>query len=324
MNCILSQSLDPYYNLALEEYLLKSSDDEFFVLYRNESSIIVGKHQVTYAEINNSFARVNNIKVGRRISGGGAVYHDSGNINYSFILNRRNDEAYDFKSIAGQVISALQNFRISPEIEGKNNIVLDGKKFSGNSSHVFRNRVLHHGTLLYDSNLDILRKCLTPMNQKYIHKKVHSIPGHVLNLSDVISSASDTVDFMQQFFNVFSQRPGNSESEININDDSNIKKLAFEKFSSPDWIYSYQGDYEFVNSFDQCGENQRINLKVVGGRISDVSLEFTFCNDSIKELFTDGLINSYHRFEDVLRIVTAFEHLELCESEREFLASEFF
>lgn len=323
MNCIISQSLDLYYNLALEEYLLKGSDDEYFVVYRNDNSIVVGKHQITNAEINNTFVRVNDIKVGRRISGGGAVYHDSGNINYSFILNRRNDETIDFKSIANQLISALQHFGISPEIEGKNNIVLNGKKFSGNSSHIFRNRVIHHGTLLFNANLDHLKNALTPNNTKYIHKKVHSIPGHVMNLSDVIKTMSNSNEFTSRFFNIFSEMSQNSVYYINDTDDMKIRQLAEEKYSTPDWIYSYQGDYEFANTFELNGQNHNIYLKVAAGRICDVKLEFPTFNQSHIDKFSERILNCYHRFNEIMYIVNEFNYFDLSEPDKMLLATEF-
>jgi lipoate-protein ligase A len=149
------------HNLAVEEYLLKSRDDEIFMLWQNAASIIVGKHQNTLSEINVDYVNKKGIQVIRRITGGGAVFHDVGNFNFSFIKNRdTNDKIIDFKKYVQPIVTALQHLGIDAQFEGRNDIVITGKKISGNAMTFHNNRVLMHGTLLFSTVISDLSKAL--------------------------------------------------------------------------------------------------------------------------------------------------------------------
>src|SRR6056297_1030797 len=152
MICIKNEDTNPYFNLAAEEYVLKNFSDNVFMLWRNAPSIIVGNHQNTLAEINTEYVKENNIDVVRRLSGGGAVFHDLGNLNFTFIKNiDKSKDKVDFSTFTKPIIDVLQNMSINAKFEGRNDIVIDGKKISGNAQHSNGNRMLHHGTLLFSS-----------------------------------------------------------------------------------------------------------------------------------------------------------------------------
>ncbi|HKK33050.1 MAG TPA: lipoate--protein ligase family protein, partial [Desulfomicrobiaceae bacterium] len=151
MRCIHNTSLDPYFNLAAEEYLLRNTDRDCFMLWRNTPAVIVGKNQNAHAEINEEYVREKSIVVVRRLTGGGAVFHDLGNINFTFISCGQTLKEIDFNRFTSPIVEALRELGVNAEFQGRNDLVIDGMKFSGNAQHVERDRVLHHGTLLYSS-----------------------------------------------------------------------------------------------------------------------------------------------------------------------------
>ncbi len=153
MHCLKLISTDPFFNLAVEEYLLRNRTEDFLVLGINDPSVIIGKHQVAHREADTKFVMENNIPVIRRISGGGTVYHDFGNVNFSFILNSARGTQVDFRKYTLPVIEFLASLKVNAELEGKNDLKVNGLKISGNAEHVYRERVLHHGTLLFNADL---------------------------------------------------------------------------------------------------------------------------------------------------------------------------
>ena len=167
-----SPSTDPHFNLAAEEYLLKETDRDYAFFYINGPSIIIGKHQNAWAEINLPWTRKNNIPVVRRISGGGTVWHDEGNLNFSFVLTGEEGKLVNFREYAAPVLDFLVKLGIPAEFGKRNEIMVEGLKISGNAEHVFRKRVLHHGTLLFSSDLSQLKDALDTDPEEYQDKSI--------------------------------------------------------------------------------------------------------------------------------------------------------
>ena len=182
---------DPYFNIAAEEYVLKHIDEDVFMLWTNTPSVIVGKHQVTVAEANITYTHRHNIPVIRRISGGGTVYHDEGNLNYSLVVRGEKGKLVDYHKYSSTIINALQRQGLNASLEGKSNLVVDGLKFSGNAEHVYRDRVLHHGTILFDSDLEQLRKCIRPLHDHYNDRSVRSKDSRIINLRELLPASTD-------------------------------------------------------------------------------------------------------------------------------------
>ena len=203
MFCIDSDTSNPYFNLALEEMLLKESIEEYAILSMNSNAVIIGKHQTAHREINTRFITENNIPVIRRITGGGTVFHDQGNLNFTFIKQSEPGKQVNFKEYTLPVIDFLSSVGISAKFEGKNDLKVNGLKISGNAEHVHHNRVLHHGTLLFNSSLDILRNCLRKDVSCYNSRAVMSNPSQVINLGGIISGIKDVSDFRSRMMNYF-------------------------------------------------------------------------------------------------------------------------
>ena len=267
---------DPYFNLAAEEFLLKNSQEDLLMLWQNESSVVVGKHQNVVAEVNLNFVQDNHIPVIRRISGGGTVYHDRGNINLT-VIQRAGNQKYpvDFKKFASPVITFLEQFGLEVDFKGKNNLLVNGKKISGNSAHVFKNRVLHHGTLLFNTNLDILEKAIHPRNNNIFDKSIKSIRASVVNIADLLDKPVTKDEFLEnlgQFLkNYYSVT---TENPLTETEQQAIQKLAGEKYSSWNWNFGYSPKYTLRQEKDTEYGRFQVTMTVIEGRIASVELIF--------------------------------------------------
>ncbi|MBI5009276.1 MAG: lipoate--protein ligase [Bacteroidia bacterium] len=268
------QTSDPYIYLATEEYLLKNSGDEFCILAVNSPSVVIGKHQSPHREVNTVFAEQHNIPVIRRISGGGTVFHDSGNLNFSFIRNCEPGHQVDFRLHTKPVIDFLRSHGADAKFEGKNDIKVNGLKVSGNAEHVHRNRVLHHGTLLFSSDMQMLRSSLRSDTSCYKTRAVNSNPSPVKNLKELIPSIRDVSEFRDKLtgflksVSVISHYYHLSADEL-----KEIKSLAASKYMSWEWNYAYGPDYQIIKQFDYQGVSVDCELNVSGGIIRDCSLK---------------------------------------------------
>lgn len=250
MYCLNIPSQDPFFNLALEEYLLKSRKENFMVLYVNSPSVIIGKHQVANRETDIQFVNDNKIPVIRRISGGGTVYHDEGNLNFSFITQSTGGNQIDFKKYTLPVIKFLSVLGVEARFEGKNDLKVNGLKISGNSEHVFGNRVLHHGTILYDTNLDLLRKSIRKDTSKYLTRAVKSNPSPVVNLKGMIPDVKDINVLRSQMVLFFIDENGYKLIDLSPDEKKGIALLAGSKYNNWEWNYAYGPEYHFINQFE--------------------------------------------------------------------------
>lgn len=267
MLIIKSDTTNPYFNIASEEYLLRELSDNVFMIYINEPSIIVGKHQNTLAEINYRYIKEYNIRVIRRLSGGGTVYHDLGNINFTFIQNVEGKNLIDFRKYTAPVISILEKLGVNAKFEGKNDLRVNGLKISGNAEHVFKKRVLHHGTLLFDSNLDVLNEAIRVDLNKYKDKAVKSIRSVVTNIRPWLKKDLTTEEFFSFLLEeAAALHPGAENYTFTSEDQQNIRQLMDEKYTTWDWNFGYSPRYILVNRFD----TYNIKVSVEKGVIREV------------------------------------------------------
>ncbi len=186
MKLLVLTSTDPYLNLAIEEYLFLHTEEPIFMLWQNAPSVIIGKNQNAYAEVDRAYADARGIRIARRITGGGAVYHDLGNINYSYLSPNEKGRALDFESFTAPILRALHSLGIHAALSGRNDIEIDGKKISGNAQHKVGARLLHHGTLLFDTDTTVLEAVLRPNRKKLQTRAIRSVGARVVNLRTLL------------------------------------------------------------------------------------------------------------------------------------------
>ena len=275
---IESTSVDPRFNLALEQHVFDNLDrsKEYFMLWQNDKSVIIGKNQNTVAEVNQSFINDNDIKVVRRLSGGGAVYHDLGNINFTFIEDAGKKEGFDFSNFFAPIIKALKTFGVIAEARGRNDIVIDGKKFSGNAQYVKQDRIMHHGTILFDSDLDFMRQAIAAPKDKIDSKGVKSNRSMVTNIKPHISEDITTVDFFNALRSFMFEEYGLQKYELTPSDLKNVASLQESVYGTWDWNYGYSPAYDMFKEryVEGCGKLQ-IFMNVVDGKF----LNITFYGD---------------------------------------------
>lgn len=242
MQFIESYSNDPEYNLAFEEWAAKNlpvEKESYLYLWINSPSIIIGKNQNAYAEIKRDYVTEHNIKVVRRLTGGGAVYHDLGNLNFSFIEKCLDNKKIDFVKYYRYIITALKELRLQPVLSGRNDVTIDGKKCIGASQAIFGNRVLSNGCILFNVQLDVLSKALNVRPEKLQTKGVKSVKARVENIYNMLPTKI-TIEEFKSFLlrSIFAQR-GEEPCQYKLSDAElrAVKKIVSERFSKPAWNY---------------------------------------------------------------------------------------
>jgi lipoate-protein ligase A len=246
------------------------------MLWQSHNTVVVGKHQNLLAEVNYPYCLKNKIKLSRRISGGGTVFHDRGNVNFSFIKNVKSPAEISFKQFTQPIVEALARLGVEAGTTGRNDLVVDGKKVSGNAEHVFKNRVLHHGTLLFNSDLKNLGQAINVIPGKYQSKAVQSNRSPVTNISSYLKNKISVNDFVEFLLNVQLEENTNQDYQISDVDILEIEKLVVEKFTTWDWIYGYSPAYTFKNEVEIDGKTYGVELKVKKGIIQECILSGDF------------------------------------------------
>lgn len=304
MLCLNLKSTDPCFNLAVDEYLLRNSTGDFFILSVNSPSVIIGKHQVAHREADTEYVTKYRIPVIRRISGGGTVFHDKGNLNFSFILRSTQGKQVDFRKYTLPVISFLESMGVNAKFEGKNDLKVKGLKISGNAEHIYREKVLHHGTLLFDADLGKLKRSIRKDTSGYSTRAVESNPSSVMNIKDIISPAKDIEEFRTDMFSFFVEQKGNKITELTQTEISAIESLADTRYRTWEWNYAYGPEYQFKSIVEMSGTQFEWWFLVRGGIIMDCR------TDGPDEVQAVGkrLIGSRHMPDDLLSI---FEESEI-------------
>lgn len=311
MLCIKDSHTDPYFNLAADEYVLKNFNDDCFMLWRNEPSIIVGKHQNTLAEINVDYVREKNIKVVRRITGGGAVFHDLGNLNFTFIRNSKDGEQPDFRKFTQPILEVLQSLGINAKFEGRNDLTIDGKKFSGNAEHVWKNRILHHGTLLFSAVMTDLSAALKVNPLKFNDKAVKSVRSRVTNISEHLKEKMDVLEFRDRIMNhIMGMYPDSKEYSYSPDDIAGIEQLKNEKFTKWEWNFGHSPKYEFEKMIRTEGGSLEFHFNVEKGIVKDIRIYGDFFHKHDIEDVQKSLIGVKHDYNTIVEQLSKFNFTE--------------
>jgi len=305
MLCIQSNTHDPYFNLASEEYLLKSFQDDLFLLYRNKPSIVVGKHQNTLAELNLSYVLENDITVARRISGGGTVYHDLGNLNFAFITTGEDGHLVDYRKYTRPLINAMKMMGISVVLGSRNELLLNKLKISGTASHVHKQRVLHHGTLLFSSSMDHLSMALIAPRGRFHDRAVRSIPSPVTNIIEHLDEKMEVADFQERIMEyIVKIIGGTSRYDYNDEDLRNISSLVDRKYGTWEWNFGYSPRYEFRKMLTCTEGNVFLQMQVERGVIRGVSLTGDFMSTRQVHSLEEKLMGVIHDPEAIRRRIS--------------------
>lgn len=273
------------------------------MLWQSEDTVVVGKHQNALGEINYPFIRENNITVARRISGGGTVFHDAGNVNFTFIKNVKSPAEISFKQFTEPVREALAKLDIEASTSGRNDLLIEGKKISGNAEHVFKNRVLHHGTLLFNSDLESLGQSIKVISGKYQSKAVQSNRSEVANISSFMQNEMEIGDFIQFLIDVQLEKKGNTFYDLNEIDLQKTEFLVSEKFKNWDWNYGYSPKYSFQNKVEIEGKTLSIQLNVKKGIIEECSISGDYFSPNLAKRMALDFIGERHFFENIQKIL---------------------
>ena len=319
---IKNSSTDPYFNLAFEEYLLRyvDLDDTIFSLWINKPSVIIGKHQNTFKEINHKFVSEHNILVARRITGGGTVYHDFGNLNFTLITKVDHFDIMDIKAYIIPIVQVLNKMGINAQLSERNSITIDGKKISGTAEAFADKKLLCHGTLLFDTDINILNEALKVEEEKIESKSVKSVPGEVTNIKDFLGKNYDILTFENKILAQISSDMPFREYSLNENDIKNIEKFAKEKFSTWDWIYGESPPFIIRNTKKFPYGYITFSAEIErGGIVKKISFEGDIINSSnisyIEELLRGKKFerNTFKKILKNIKISKYFENITLEE-----------
>ena len=230
-------STDPAFNLAAEEYLFSGMprDRAYVMLWQNDGAVIIGKYQNTAAEVNGPYLESHGIKAVRRLSGGGAVYHDMGNLNFTLITDARAGGKVDLALFCRPVVRALARFGVEAEISGRNDVTVDGKKFSGNAQYVRDGRVMHHGTILFDSDLAVVQEALRVKAEKLAGKGVSSVRSRVTNLKPLLPEGTTLEDFRRVLSQELSRGGEAEEASFSRENLKAIRQLKRARYDRWEW-----------------------------------------------------------------------------------------
>ena len=269
-----SPTRDPYFNLALEEYLFEElgRSRPCFMLWQNDNTIVVGKYQNTAEEINQAFVDAHHIRVARRLSGGGAVYHDKGNLNFTFVVDQGSNPAFNFKIFVQPVVEALARFGVHAEFTGRNDLTIDGMKFSGNAQYARHGRLLHHGCIMLDSNLTSVADALRVKEAKFASKAVKSVRSRVTTINAHAPAPISMADF-KGALRACAMASGELEPyALTEADVLAVQKLRDEKYATWAWNYGFSPPYDMVRERKFPAGLVTAHLSAEGGKIKAVRL----------------------------------------------------
>lgn len=281
-----SPSRDPYFNLALEEYVFERMDKSksYFLLWQNDNTIVVGKYQNTAEEIDQAYVDAHHIRVARRLSGGGAVYHDRGNLNFTFIVDRADAPGLNFKIFVRPVVEALARFGVHAAFTGRNDLTIDGMKFSGNAQYARRGRLLHHGCIMLDSNLTSVADALRVKEAKFDSKAVKSVRSRVTTINAHAPAPISMEDFKGALKECAMASGELEPCTLTEEDLAAIRKLRDEKYATWAWNYGCSPAYDMRREMKFPAGLVTAHLSAEGGKIKAVRFYGDFFGGELGEL----------------------------------------
>lgn len=307
---IESPSTDPAFNLALEQHIFDSFDrtHEYFMLWQNAGSVIVGKNQNTVGEIDSGYVDRHGIRVIRRLSGGGAVYHDLGNLNFTFIMDGGDQSQLDLRLFCEPVAKMLRSLGVDAEVNGRNDITIDGKKFSGNSQYIKKGRVMHHGTIMFDSNLETVAKALRVPKDKIRSKGLKSVQSRITNVREYLEEDISLERFKELLmWHIFGGKP--TERYILTDDDIKAAKaLKEERYGTWDWNYGESPKYTIRKErrIPGCGKLE-LYMDIESGRLRAIRIYGDYFGVADTSELESALVGRRAEYDEYKRALSAFD-----------------
>ncbi|MDR2465609.1 MAG: lipoate--protein ligase [Streptococcaceae bacterium] len=301
MKYIVNKETRATYNIAMDEWLLTrlKPKEPVFALWQNESAIIVGKHQNTFEEVNDAFVKKKGIEVVRRVSGGGAVYHDLGNVNFTFIIPVDNPENVNWKTYVEPMRLALQKLGLEVELSGRNDIEIGGRKMSGNAQRFSKGYLMHHGTLMFNVDVETLVRSLNVQEEKFLSKAVKSVRSRVTNIREYLPEL--TVETFIEAL-TYELTGGGQDGEIQLTSEQleEVSMLEKKKFSQKSWNYGENPPFNYHSREKFTAGSIEVNVYVKDGKIQTIQFQGDFLGvEDVDDLTPDliGLEFSYDVLE---------------------------
>ena len=306
---IVSDSHHAPFNIATEEYILHHIPEDVFLLYINAPSIIVGKHQNTLAEVNLDYVREHHIPVVRRLTGGGTVFHDLGNLNFSFIVTDDSDKLHTFEKYTRPILEVLNRLGVEARLEGRNDLTIKGMKFSGNAKAIIAGRILQHGTILFASRINDLSKALKANPLKFRDKAVKSIRSRVTNVKEHLSQALS----LEEFITLVHARireiyPDSSDYRFSPEQKAAITALSQARYESWDWNFGHSPAYSKHRGIRTAAGTIEVYLEVKHGRITGIRFYGDYFGNKDSTELERAMLNQPHQ-EQILREVLSSHQL---------------
>lgn len=300
MRIVYNANTRASFNMAAEEYMLKNFTDEVFMLWRADKTVLIGKNQNAYKEVNESIACSHGIKVVRRLSGGGAVYTDLGNVNFAFLTNDKGDGFSNFEKFTKPIIGFLKSLGINAFFSGRNDLLIDGKKFSGNAQYKHKNRLLHHGTLLFCSDMVPLNNVLTPPKTKLKSKGVNSVSSRVTNIQSHLKTSLSVEKFMTGL-NAYVKKEIQPciEYKFSKEDKQKIEDIEKNRFCTWDWTYGVNPQYNISQCKRFSHGTVEVAFSVEKGKIAKIRFFGDFFSKGNVSDVENKLLGVAHNLADI-------------------------